>query len=170
MKIKLMLLRMKMRYLGYKILSYIRKPFNYLEAIVYIWKIYRYSPNRWERYLKLKEIEKEAQEREKIMTEYTKKAAYIGTIARFATMIVFYASYLENPDETTPKKINEMQNSIYVTREEFRIICNELEKLGVDVPEEAKELVFNTKIDEIKDIEQAEKFNSHLWECSDLTK
>ena len=131
----------------------IMKPIGFIQAIWNTIKLYRDYPDKWDRYVKLKEDENKAaeqREKEKIIIA---RSNFIGAAFRI-NLCQLIAINPEHTEEQKNKNFVEFQQS----RKELQEAIEQLEGYSVWVPEELKFDLLETPIDTFKSIEEWEVF------------
>ena len=135
----------------------IMKPIGFIQAIWNTIKLYRDYPDKWDRYVKLKEDENKAAEQRKKEKIIIARSNFIGAAFRI-NLCQLFAINPEHTEEQQDKNFAEFQQS----RKELQEAIEELEGYGEIVPEELKSELLKTPIDTFKSIEEWEVFTERF--------
>ena len=131
----------------------IMKSISFIKAMWKTIKLYRDYPDRWERYVKLKEEEVAVAEQREKEEMVIARSNFIGAAFRI-NLCQLIAINPEHTKEQKEKNFAEFQQS----RKELQDTIEELAKYGIFVPEELKADLLETPIDTFKSIEEWEMF------------
>lgn len=129
------------------------KPIGFIQDVWKKIKLYLDYPDKWDRYVKLKEEENKAAEKDKRQAIVIARSNFRG--AAFQIMICqLYAISTEKTEEQNKKIFAEFQQG----RKDFQEAIEQLERNEIFVPKELKDDFLETPIDRFKSIEEWEMF------------
>ena len=128
-------------------------PISLIKVVWKTIKLYRNYPNKWDRYVKLKEEEEEAEELRRKEEMLVARSNFIGAAFR----ITFCQLIEINPEHTKEKK-EENFAEFQQSRKELQAAIEQLEGYGESIPEELKADLLETPIDRFTSIEEWEMF------------
>ena len=158
--------KMFFRYIKTTIEYCVKKPFRYIKAIYDAIKIHIDYPNRWDRYVKIKEIENK---NEKEKSKQAKAIAYtnfIGAIFRYDISLLAYCNYI-NKDDVTDENYESLYVEFNQIKDDLKKYVSELEKMGVVIPNELKDIIEDTTIDKFDDFDEYKIFSDKIHAISD---
>lgn len=144
----------------------ITKPFMYIKAIYETIKLNHDYPSSWDRYVKLKEIEHNAELKQKNQAKATAYTKFVGAISRFDICILSYSSCSSR--NNVLKDDYEVQFDAY--KKEVEACIEELKKLDVVIPDELKTFITSTNVDSFTDLDEYNEFHINLYTICDKIK
>lgn len=146
--------------------NWIMKPFMYIKAIYEAIKLNRDYPSRWDRYVKLKEIEHNTKLKQKNQAKATAYTKFIGAISRFDICLLSYSSCSSKSDVTK----DDYKVQFDAAKKEVEACIEELENLDVVIPDELKTIVMTTNVDSYTDLDEHNDFHTNLHTICDKIK
>ena len=130
------------------------KPIGFIQDVWKKIKLYLDYPDKWDRYVKLKEEENKAAEKDKRQAICIARSNFIG--AAFRIMICqLYAISIEKTEEQNKKNFTEFQQG----RKDFQEAIEQLERYEIFVSKELKDDFLETPINRFTSIEEWEIFS-----------
>ena len=139
-----------------KVKMILTKPLIPIQAVWDTFKLYRDYPDKWDRYVRLKEIENENLEMAK--KENIAIARSNFAFAVFRLNICWMVAVHIRPDEEQ-KNVAEFQQA----RKELDESIKELERNGIHIPEELKSELLETPIDQFNNLEELDVFTERIY-------
>lgn len=158
--------KMFFRYIKATIEYCVKKPFMYVKAIYDTIRLYIDYPNRWDRYVKIKEIENK---NEKEISNQAKAIAYtnfIGAIFSFKILLLAYCNYI-NRDDVTDENYETLYAKFNQIKDDLKKYVSELEKMGVVIPNELKAIIEDTTVDKFDNFDEYKIFSDKIHAISD---
>ena len=143
------------------IIDWIKFPFLWIKSVYETIKICINNPNRWERYLKFKEIEHNNKLEEERLETAKLRVNFIGEITRLSICVLTYCSY--NDASNVPEsKYKATQDEFNATRENVKNQIIELERRNIVIPSELKTIIESTNLDSFKTLDDCQEFYQKL--------
>lgn len=137
----------------------VTKPLIPIQAKWNAFKLYRDYPDRWDRYVRLKEIESETREMAKKQDIAIARSNFLGAFFRI-DICWMLAIKTERPKEEHDKNAAEFQQA----RGDLIVAIKELERNGISISEELKSCLLKTPIDKFRTLEEWDVFTKGLNE------
>lgn len=150
-----------------KVLYVISLPYIYIKAIYETGKFYRDNPDPWDRHVKRMELKTETEK----MKQDTEKAkttiSLLGDCTCFLILLLNYCSYHQQ-EEVPKEQYEELSQNFNQVKAEIEAHISQLEQFGGSVPQELKEIIKDTEINQFTDYDELEKFSDRVNELMDL--
>lgn len=151
------------------IMHFFSKPILYVKAFFFVCRIYKNYPDRWERYVKFKEIENEGKIKEEKVRKGTLYAKFVGATTRFTILLITHCSYIKD-DSITEQAYQKLVEDFIESQEDYRKSSVELRRFGVAIPEKLDRLIFETTVNRFNDYEKCQEFIDEVNHLRDSVK
>ena len=142
------------------IIGWIKYPFLCIKAVSKVIKIIIDNPNRWDRYLKFKEIEHNNKIEEERQENTILRIKFIGEIFRLSTCTFAHCS--DDTTNTAEEDNKTVQDEFNEIRENIKNQIREFEKRDIVVPNKLKTIIEETNLDNFTDLDDCQEFHQKL--------
>lgn len=148
------------------IIAWFKKPIIYIKAIHDAFKLNIDFPNRWDKYVKIKEIEHATELEQKRYSKHIAYNHFLETIVKFDICLLTYCSFT-NRNDITQENYDKLSSDFCQIKKEFQKYVKELDEMAVVVPEELKTIVESTNVDKFTNFDEYKIFSDNLHAISD---
>lgn len=131
--------RMFFRYIRAKVEE--KNPFVYMKTAYDVMKLYKDYPNRWERYVKVKEKENEMAKKAKSIV-YTK---FVSAIVRVNICLLAYCDYINRRD-VSQEDYEKLYLQFDEAKKDFERYVSEIKKCNIAILPELENIVQETNL------------------------
>ena len=125
-------------------------------------KLIREHSDSWSRYLAAKEIENRADEHHVLAQKYMVKIRFVGAVTRFKITLICYVG--GQNDENVDFSIEDALADIMSLRKEIVGIIDQFDAYGITVPDELKQILFQTEPSDFDSLGQVDELMQHIDE------
>lgn len=152
--------KLTVKYFFAKLIHFVKLPFMYLAAFYKVYKLQK-NPDRWEQHVAFRSIVNDNEQRERNKNKVIVLMNFTGAISRVNITMLAYGDNLQR-DDATEEQFQELRAEFDNEKSEILEHMHKLEEMEEEIPEELKQMILETKVDEFLDFEDYELYTEKM--------